>query len=119
MGTVSKYLSHPGHGLSGNLQISSSLDIRMTSPVSQFSARLVRMSRLGQPGAAATNYQVISPIIVNQKAEETKENIVEQKVESVTPLMAVLPPLPSKRWEIQPAVKIPSVNISITDSSQT
>ena len=85
----------------------------MTSPVSQFSARLMRMSR------SATNYQVISPIIVSQKAEETKENIVEQKVESVTPLMAVLPPLPSKRWEIQPRVKIPSVNISITDSSQT
>ena len=105
----------------------------MTSPVSQFSARLVKMSRMSpaigvtqvkscQPGASTT-YQVISvvqpPIIVAKKTEETEESIVEQKVEAVTPIIATLPPLPSKRWEMQPAVKIPSVNISITDSTQT
>ena len=106
----------------------------MTSPVSQFSARLVKMSRLSsaigvsqvkscQPGASTT-YQVISvvqqPIIVTRNTEQAEENIVEQKVESVTPIaLSPLPPLPSKRWEMQPTVKIPSVNISITDSSQT
>ena len=76
-----------------------------------------------QPGASTT-YQVISvvqqpPIIVARKPEEAEENIVEQKVEAVTPIIASLPPLPSKRWEMQSAVKIPSLNISITDSTQT
>ena len=106
----------------------------MTSPVSQFSAHLVKMSRMStaigvcqvkncQPGASA-NYQVISvvqppPIILTKKTEAAEENIVEQKVETVTSIVAALPPLPTKRWEMQPAVKIPSVNISITDSTQT
>ena len=105
----------------------------MTSPVSQFSARLARMSRLSpaigvsqvkscQP--ASPSYQVISvvqqPIIVTRNTEQAEENIVEQKVETVTPIaLSPLPPLPSKRWEMQPTVKLPSVDISIAESSQT
>ena len=128
---VIKYLSIPAP--LDNSQWEGSLNIRMTSPVSQFSARLVRMSRLSpaigvskvkscQPAAAS--YQVISvvqqPTILTRNPEQAEENIVEQKVETVTPIApAPLPPLPSKRWEMQSAVKIPSVNISITNSSES
>ena len=97
----------------------------MTSPVSQFSARLVKISRMSTAIGVSQvkTCQVISvvqpPIIVTKKTEDALENIVEQKVETVTPIIAALPPLPSKRWEMQPPVKIPSMNISITDSTQT
>ena len=102
----------------------------MSSPASQFSAKLVSkmstaigVSRVKSCQPASASYQVISAVqppitILTRKPPESTENIVEQKVETVTSLSA-LPPLPSKRWEIQPSVKLPAVNISETNSTQT
>merc|ERR1739845_136320 len=91
------------------------LHIKMSTAVQKLSGQVVKMSRMSHlKGSHQVICEVQVPIVYSKKSDQAPENIVEKKVEIVTPLG----PLPSKRWEMESKVKMPAVSLDLLDSIQ-